>query len=102
MLTPYKEQQEPWGQFPHTVLPFEAPHVPSVVIGPEGAGDAVGLPKTGSWLVLAMPPFVVAVGVPVPPHPLWHPVPQLTRPSVKDLSISPPSRRTYWSVVEPQ
>ena len=41
---PYMEQQFPLGQFPQTVLPFEAPQVPSVVVA-LGFGGVV--PLTG-------------------------------------------------------
>ena len=55
--TPYKEQQAPLGQSPHTVFPFPAPHVPSLVTWPVlGAVD--GFPKTGSCVAEA-----VAVGL---------------------------------------
>ena len=55
--TPYKEQQAPLGQSPHTVFPFPAPHVPSLVSGPV-AGAVDGTPKTGSCVAEA-----VAVGL---------------------------------------
>ena len=47
-LHPYMEQQEPWGQLPHTVPAFAAPHVPSLVTTPLGGAVPVGLPSTGS------------------------------------------------------
>jgi hypothetical protein len=37
---PYIEQQLPNAQFPHTVLPFDAPHVPSVVACPVAAAES--------------------------------------------------------------
>jgi hypothetical protein len=54
------EQQFPLGQLPHTVPPFEEPHVPSVVTFP--VGESIGSP------------VVVAGGLGVPPvQPFWHP-----------------------------
>lgn len=52
---PYMEQQFPLGQFPQTVLPFEVPHVPSVVtaaveVAPGAMVDVTG-PMTGSPVV---------------------------------------------------
>lgn len=64
------EQQPPCGQFPQTVLPLLAPHVPSVVMAPVGGAD-VGAPRTGSACddegatgLVTVPPVV---------QPLWHP-----------------------------
>lgn len=45
--TPYSEQHFPSGQSPHTVFPFVAPQLPSVVMDPVGGGW-VGSPSTGS------------------------------------------------------
>lgn len=52
------EQQLPFGQLPQTVLPFEGPHVPSVVAAP-GFGGVV--PETGAITGSAL---VVASGWP--------------------------------------
>ena len=53
MPTPYKEQQAPLGQSPHTVSPFPAPHVPSLVMGPV-VGAVDGFPKIGSCVAEAV------------------------------------------------
>lgn len=80
VLTPYREQQLPWGQFPHIVLSLLAPQVPSVVVTPVG-GATVGFPRTGSWEEEA--PVGWVVGVASPSQPLWHPstTKQLPKPS---------------------
>ena len=57
MPTPYKEQQAPLGQSPHTVFPFPAPHVPFLVTGPV-LGAVEGFSRTGSCVTEA-----VAVGL---------------------------------------
>ena len=69
------EQHEPCGQLPQTVLPFAAPHDPSVVTFPVATVLVVGLPKTGSCEVFD-PAFWVEVP-PVEVQPLWQPAPQL-------------------------
>ena len=57
---PYMEQQFPLGQLPHTVPPFEEPHVPFVVT--VSVGESSGSP------------IVVAGRLDVPlVHPFWHP-----------------------------
>lgn len=51
---PYMEQQFPFGQLPQTVLPFEAPQVPSVVVASAFGGVvAVTGAITGSAVVVA-------------------------------------------------
>ena len=82
---PYMEQQEPCAQLPHTVLPFVAPQLPSVVTLLVEAGFEVetvdGLPRTGSPEVVVEGGLVVAglevacVEVTVAPvQPFWHPL----------------------------
>lgn len=66
---PYIEQQFPKGQFPQTVLPFEAPQVPSVVVA-LGFGGVV--PVTGP--IMGSEPAVVAAAPLL--QPFWQPWPQ--------------------------
>lgn len=68
------EQQFPFCQLPHTVPPFEEPHVPFVVTAPvgESRGSPVvvvaGRERTGSAVV-------VAGGLDISPvHPFWQPL----------------------------
>lgn len=70
MLTPYREQQPPWGQFPQTVLALLAPQDPSVVVTSVD-GATVGFPRTGSWEEEVLVGWVV--GVAPPSQPIWHP-----------------------------
>jgi hypothetical protein len=67
-LQPYTEQHGPCGQLPQTVFPLPAPHVPSVVSPPPVLVPvAVGLPKTGSWLLVNDATMTVELAAPVQP-----------------------------------
>ena len=59
-------QHEPWGQLPHTVFLFAAPHDPSVVTTPVVVPEGVGVPRTGS-AVLVEATLVVDVDPSVQP-----------------------------------
>ena len=85
---PYMEQHPPFGQSPQMVPPLLAPHEPSVVTSPVAlaepeADEAVGDPRTGSWVEVVVVVGSAALLVPAaaeeeaedaPLQPFWQPL----------------------------
>lgn len=69
---PYMEQQLPLGQSPHTVPPFEEPHVPSTVASAVWVVSGAAVDETGTILGSCDDDVAVVLEVPSV-QPSWQP-----------------------------